>query len=138
MSRKRNVRQIFGQNLRRKRETLGISQEDLAEKAGLHRTYIGSVERGERNVSIDNMERLAVAVGSTIEQLLESWSREIPSRSSSLRAHLSEYTKISRTRIQTRDRGHFSRQRRQAEDSIEIRRSERQENFLHDFKTSAG
>ena len=72
MSRKRNVRQIFGQNLRRKRETLGISQEDLAEKAGLHRTYIGSVERGERNVSIDNMERLAVAVGSTIEQLLES------------------------------------------------------------------
>ena len=72
MSRKRNVRQIFGQNLRRKRETLEISQEDLAEKAGLHRTYIGSVERGERNVSIDNMERLAVAVGSTIEQLLES------------------------------------------------------------------
>ena len=72
MSRKRNVRQIFGQNLRRKRETLGISQEDLGEKAGLHRTYIGSVERGERNVSIDNMERLAVAVGSTIEQLLES------------------------------------------------------------------
>jgi transcriptional regulator with XRE-family HTH domain len=72
VSRKRNVRQIFGQNLRRKRETLGISQEDLAEKAGLHRTYIGSVERGERNVSIDNMERLAVAVGSNIEQLLES------------------------------------------------------------------
>jgi transcriptional regulator with XRE-family HTH domain len=72
VSRKRNVRQIFGQNLRRKREILGISQEDLAEKAGLHRTYIGSVERGERNVSIDNMERLAVAVGSTIEQLLKS------------------------------------------------------------------
>ncbi len=72
MSRKRNVRQIFGQNLRRKRETLGISQEDLAEKAELHRTYIGSVERGERNVSIDNMERLAVAVGSSIQQLLES------------------------------------------------------------------
>jgi len=72
VSRKRNVRQIFGQNLRRKRETLGISQEDLAEKAELHRTYIGSVERGERNVSIDNMERLAVAVGSSIQQLLES------------------------------------------------------------------
>ena len=72
MSRKRNVRQVFGQNLRRKREALRISQEDLAEKASLHRTYIGSVERGERNVSIDNMERLAIAVGSTIEQLLES------------------------------------------------------------------
>jgi transcriptional regulator with XRE-family HTH domain len=49
-----------------------ISQEDLAEKAGLHRTYVGSVERAERNVSIDNMDRLAEAVGSTIQQLLES------------------------------------------------------------------
>lgn len=72
MSRKRNVRQIFGQNLRRHRERLGISQEDLAEKANLHRTYIGSVERGERNVSIDNMERLALAVDSTIQELLKS------------------------------------------------------------------
>jgi len=51
---------------------LGISQEDLAEKANLHRTYIGSVERGERNVSIDNMERLALAVDSTIQELLKS------------------------------------------------------------------
>jgi len=72
VSRKRNVRQIFGQNLRRHRERLGISQEDLAEKANLHRTYIGSVERGERNVSIDNMERLALAVDSTIQELLKS------------------------------------------------------------------
>jgi transcriptional regulator with XRE-family HTH domain len=50
---------------------MGISQEDLADKAGLHRTYIGSVERGERNVSIDNIERLASAVGSTIQELLQ-------------------------------------------------------------------
>lgn len=62
---------MFGENLRRHRQVLGISQEDLAEKAGLHRTYIGSVERGERNVSIDNMERLAAAVDSTIQQLLQ-------------------------------------------------------------------
>lgn len=71
MSRKRNIRHVFGQNLRRYRRVLGISQEDLAEKAGLHRTYIGSVERGERNVSIDNMERLAMAVDATIQQLLQ-------------------------------------------------------------------
>jgi transcriptional regulator with XRE-family HTH domain len=70
VSRKRTARHIFGQNLRRARERLGISQEDLAEKAGLHRTYIGSVERGERNVSIDNMERLAGAVNSSIQELL--------------------------------------------------------------------
>ncbi|MFZ3377383.1 MAG: helix-turn-helix transcriptional regulator [Chthoniobacterales bacterium] len=70
MSRKRNVRQIFGQNLRRARKRLGLSQEDLAEKAGLHRTYVGSVERGERNVSIDNMERLAGAVNFSIQELL--------------------------------------------------------------------
>ena len=71
MSKKKNARQIFGINLRRHREELRLSQEDLAEKAGLHRTYIGSVERGERNVSIDNMERLAAAVGCTIQQLLD-------------------------------------------------------------------
>jgi transcriptional regulator with XRE-family HTH domain len=72
VSRKRTARQIFGQSLRRKREQLGISQEDLGEKARLHRTYIGSVERGERNVSIDNMERLAAAIGATIQQLLDA------------------------------------------------------------------
>lgn len=62
---------MFGENLRRHRKAMGISQEDLADKAGLHRTYIGSVERGERNVSIDNIERLASAVGSTIQELLQ-------------------------------------------------------------------
>lgn len=62
---------MFGENLRKHRKAMGISQEDLAEKAGLHRTYIGSVERGERNVSIDNIERLASAAGSTVQQLLQ-------------------------------------------------------------------
>lgn len=47
-----------------------MSQETLAEKAGLHRTYIGQVERGERNISVDSMERLAEAVGMSLWEML--------------------------------------------------------------------
>lgn len=67
-----SARKIFAENLRKSRLALGLSQEELAEKAGLHRNYVGGVERGERNVAIDNMERLADAVGKSIPQLLEA------------------------------------------------------------------
>ncbi|WP_162041143.1 helix-turn-helix domain-containing protein [Undibacterium sp. YM2] len=60
----------FGLRLRLARENLQLSQELLAEKAGLHRTYIGQVERGERNISIDNMEKLAAAVGLEVWDML--------------------------------------------------------------------
>lgn len=65
-----NARRIFAQRLRQIRQIKGLSQEELADMADLHRTYVGSVERSERNVSIDNMERLANALEVDITELL--------------------------------------------------------------------
>jgi transcriptional regulator with XRE-family HTH domain len=60
----------FAQRLRLQRQDRGLSQEELADRAGLHRTYVGSVERAERNISIDSMERLAEALGLDVSDLL--------------------------------------------------------------------
>jgi transcriptional regulator with XRE-family HTH domain len=65
------ARKTFAKNLRLLRTSKGLSQEDLAELADLHRTYIGSVERSERNISIDSMERIAAALGVTVVALLK-------------------------------------------------------------------
>jgi transcriptional regulator with XRE-family HTH domain len=69
-----NARKIFSQRLRQIRQNKGLSQEELADLAGLHRTYVGSVERSERNISIDNMERLAQALEVDITDLLKEKS----------------------------------------------------------------
>ena len=55
-------KQLFAENLRRIRKATGLSQEDLADRAGLHRTYISSIERAERNISLENIFRLAEAL----------------------------------------------------------------------------
>ncbi|MFC3860165.1 helix-turn-helix domain-containing protein [Deinococcus antarcticus] len=74
------ARQRFADALRRLRQEKGLSQEELAEKADLHRNYVGSVERGERNVGVDNMERLAQALGTELVDMLGR-SDDSPTRS---------------------------------------------------------
>jgi transcriptional regulator with XRE-family HTH domain len=57
-----DLRRVLADNVRRLRGELAFSQEALAAEAGLHRTYIGAIERAERNVSLDNIARLARAL----------------------------------------------------------------------------
>lgn len=59
----------FGKNVRKYRRSKGWSQQTFADHVGLHRTYIGAVERGERNVSLINIVLIAKALGCTIEDL---------------------------------------------------------------------
>lgn len=68
---RQTARGRFAQRLRLERTSRNLSQEELADIAGLHRTYIGSIERQERNITIDNMERLAQAMGLDISDLLQ-------------------------------------------------------------------
>ncbi|MBT9237027.1 helix-turn-helix transcriptional regulator [Pseudomonas sp. MG-2] len=53
---------IFAANMKRRRIELGLSQEELAERAGVHRTYVGMLERGEKNATLYSIERLAGAL----------------------------------------------------------------------------
>jgi len=64
------ARRTFAVNLKRARLARGLSQEELAAKAGLHRNYVGSVERNEKNISLDAMERLARALRTDVVSLL--------------------------------------------------------------------
>jgi len=61
---------LFAKNLRLARCALGISQEELGFQSGLHRTYISVVEKGDTNISIRNLEKLAAAVGVPLHELL--------------------------------------------------------------------
>ena len=67
-----DIKKIFGKNVRKLREKQNITQEKLAELCNLHRTYIGGIERGERNVSLENIQKVADALGVKIEHLIRS------------------------------------------------------------------
>lgn len=66
-----DIQQKFGDKLRELRKQKDLSQEDLAFKSGLHRTYISDIERGSRNVSLKNIEKIAKALGISPKSLLD-------------------------------------------------------------------
>ena len=63
-------RRTFGQAIRRQRERLGFSQEEFAERANIHRTYISSVELGKVSVGIEIANQLALALGMKLSELV--------------------------------------------------------------------
>ena len=66
-----SARVVFGRNLRRARRLKHVTQEELALRADLSRTYVSEVERGARNISIDNMSLLAQALDVTLRDLVD-------------------------------------------------------------------
>jgi len=66
-----NIQKKFGDKLREIRKEKDLSQEKLAFKCGLHRTYISDIERGSRNVSLKNIEKIAKALGISPKSLLD-------------------------------------------------------------------
>lgn len=72
---------VFGQVIATKRKKIGISQEELASRSGLNRTYIGDIERGGRNIALLNIKRLAVALGTKPSKLLDEADDAISGKS---------------------------------------------------------
>lgn len=68
---------LFGKNVRKFRLSQGLSQDALAEKAGLHRTYIGAVERGKRNITLINAEKIANALGINLPDCLKKLEEDV-------------------------------------------------------------
>lgn len=65
---------IVGRNLRRYRQDRGLSQEAFADLVGVHRTYMGGIERGERNLTLKSLERMAEIIGVDLLELLRESS----------------------------------------------------------------
>ena len=65
------ILKYFAQNVREKRESKGLTQEELAFRAGLHRTYIGMIERAEKNITLINIYKIAKALDVKIKELMD-------------------------------------------------------------------
>jgi transcriptional regulator with XRE-family HTH domain len=69
-----DIRTRFGARIRQLRTDRGWSQEELADRAGLDRTYVGAIERGEQNLSLVNIEKLATTLGVSLAELFSSFN----------------------------------------------------------------
>jgi len=67
---KREILIKFGKKVREERAGLGLSQEELAGRAGVHRTYIGMIERAEKNITLENIEKIAKALEISLDKLM--------------------------------------------------------------------
>jgi DNA-binding XRE family transcriptional regulator len=67
----KDLNKVVGRNVRRLRSELKLSQDEFADRAGLHRTYIGAVERGERNITLNTLAQLALALKVPAGSLME-------------------------------------------------------------------
>ena len=72
------IAQTIGQRIRNYRLQNKLSQEELAERAGCHHTYIGQIERGEKNASIESIDKIASALGISLSKLFEFLGSETP------------------------------------------------------------
>lgn len=63
----------FGEKVREERHKQGLSQEELASRAGVHRTYIGMIERAEKNITLENIEKVAKALGLKISEFFKDF-----------------------------------------------------------------
>src|SRR5436189_5922040 len=79
-----DIKKRFGTAVRSRRKRLGISQEELAGRAGLHRTYVSDIERGARNLSLESIDKLAKALGIPVSTLFSRLSDPPQSRSGTL------------------------------------------------------
>lgn len=69
----RDILRRFGQRVRNERMKLGISQEELASRANVHRTYIGMIERAEKNITLENIEKICKALNLTVSEFFEEF-----------------------------------------------------------------
>lgn len=70
-----DLQRVFGRNLRQHRQQLGLSQEAFADNVGVHRTYMGGVERGERNLTLKSMESICERIGQDPIEMLRVTER---------------------------------------------------------------